>query len=139
MKVALSVTCVNDAMFPDVGKAVVRLLRRLGCEGDFPRAQTCCGQPMVNTGYLDEAVGAVRTIRTPPYPSTHNLGTNRMSDNPRDGVVNKWGQSHDNANLFVSDVSQFTTSAAENPTLTIVSLAVRQADHLAGALAKGEI
>ncbi len=61
MKVALSVTCVNDAMFPDVGKAVVRLLRRLGCEVDFPRAQTCCGQPMVNTGYLDEAVGAVRT------------------------------------------------------------------------------
>jgi len=61
VKVALSVTCVNDAMFPDVGKAVVRLLRRLGCEVDFPRAQTCCGQPMVNTGYLDEAVGAVRT------------------------------------------------------------------------------
>lgn len=61
MKVALSVTCVNDAMFPDVGKAVVRLLRRLGCDVDFPRSQTCCGQPMVNTGYLDEAVGAVRT------------------------------------------------------------------------------
>ena len=55
------VTCVNDAMFPDTGKAVVRLLRRLGVEVDFPAAQTCCAQPMVNTGYLDEAVPVVRT------------------------------------------------------------------------------
>jgi len=78
-----------------------------------------------------KAVGAVRTLPTPPYPSTHNLGTNRMSENPRDGVVNRWGQSHDIANLFVSDGSQFTTGAAENPTLTIVALAIRQADYLA--------
>ena len=62
MRVALQVTCVNDAMFPDTGKAVVRLLRRLGVEVDFPQAQTCCGQPMVNTGYLDEAVPVVRTF-----------------------------------------------------------------------------
>jgi choline dehydrogenase-like flavoprotein len=54
-----------------------------------------------------------------------------MSANPRDGVVNKYGQSHDIKNLFVSDGSQFTTSAAENPTLTIVSLAIRQADYIA--------
>jgi L-lactate dehydrogenase complex protein LldE len=62
MKVALQITCVNDAMFPGVGKAVVRLLRRLGVEVDFPSGQTCCGQPMVNTGYLDEAVPVVRTF-----------------------------------------------------------------------------
>ena len=62
VRVALQVTCVNDAMFPDTGKAVVRLLRRLGVEVDFPPAQTCCGQPMVNTGYLDEAVPVVRTF-----------------------------------------------------------------------------
>jgi L-lactate dehydrogenase complex protein LldE len=49
-------------MFPDTGKAVVRLLRRLGVDVDFPAAQTCCGQPMVNTGYLDEAVPVVRTF-----------------------------------------------------------------------------
>lgn len=60
MRVALQITCVNDAMFPDTGKAVVRLLRRLGVEVDFPAAQTCCSQPMVNTGYLDEAVPVVR-------------------------------------------------------------------------------
>jgi Fe-S oxidoreductase len=62
MRVAVMVTCVNDALFPGTGKAVVRLLRRLGVDVDFPEAQTCCGQPMVNTGYLDEAVPVVRTF-----------------------------------------------------------------------------
>ena len=65
-----------------------------------------------------DAMGATRAFPTPPYPSTHNMGTNRMSEKPRDGVVNRWGQSHDVKNLFVSDGSQFTTGAAENPTLT---------------------
>ncbi len=55
-------TCLNDALFPDAGKAVVTVLRRLGVDVDFPAAQTCCGQPMVNTGYLDEAVPVVRTF-----------------------------------------------------------------------------
>ncbi|WP_169952894.1 (Fe-S)-binding protein [Microbispora sp. H11081] len=56
MRVALFVTCVNDTLFPDTGRAVVRLLRRLGVEADFPHAQTCCGQMHANTGYRDEAV-----------------------------------------------------------------------------------
>ena len=56
------VTCVNDAMFPETGKAVVTLLRRLGVDVDFPAGQTCCGQPMINTGYLDEAISAVRAF-----------------------------------------------------------------------------
>jgi choline dehydrogenase-like flavoprotein len=86
-----------------------------------------------------EAVGATRAFPTPPYPSTHNLGTNRMSAEAKDGVVNKWGQSHDIANLFVSDGSQFTTGAAENPTLTIVALAIRQADHIAAEMVAGTI
>ena len=81
-----------------------------------------------------EAVGATRTFPTPPYPSTHNLGTNRMSAKAQDGVVNKWGQTHDIDNLFISDGSQFTTGAAENPTLTIVSLAIRQADRIASEM-----
>lgn len=86
-----------------------------------------------------DAVGALRTFPTPPYPSTHNLGTNRMSEKPRDGVVNKFGQTHDIKNLFISDGSQFTTSAACNPTLTIVALAIRQADHIAGAMQRKDI
>jgi choline dehydrogenase-like flavoprotein len=86
-----------------------------------------------------EAVGAKRVYETPPYPSTHNLGTCRQSANPRDGVCNRFGQSHDVDNLFISDGSQFTTGAAENPTLTIVTLAIRQADYLADRMSKGEI
>ncbi|OOY25672.1 2-keto-gluconate dehydrogenase [Thioclava sediminum] len=116
------------------------------------------GLPVANVNYTDhpndramrdhayargaaiyDAVGATRTFPTPPYPSTHNLGTNRMSENPRDGVVNKHGQTHDVPNLFISDGSQFTTGAAENPTLTIVALAIRQADFIAGELSKGNI
>ena len=57
-------------------------------------------------GAVYEAVGATRTFPTPPYPSTHNLGTCRMSENPRDGVCNKFGQTHDVRNLFISDGSQ---------------------------------
>jgi choline dehydrogenase-like flavoprotein len=88
---------------------------------------------------LYRAVGATRTFPTPPYPSTHNLGTNRMSENPQDGVVDRWGRAHDVPNLFVSDGSVFTTGAAENPTLTIVALAIRQADHIAGELSRGNL
>ena len=86
-----------------------------------------------------DAVGATRTFPTPPYPSTHNLGTNRMSENARDGVVNKWGRTHYIPMLYVSDGSVFTTGAAENPTLTIVALAIRQADHLASEMSKGNL
>jgi len=77
-----------------------------------------------------EAVGAKKTYEVPPYPSTHNLGTCRMSAKASDGVCNKWGQAHDVKNLFISDGSQFTTGAAENPTLTIVTLAIRQAEYI---------
>jgi choline dehydrogenase-like flavoprotein len=86
-----------------------------------------------------KAVGAIRTIPTPPYPSTHNLGTNRMSAEAKDGVVNKLGQTHDIKNLFVSDGSQFTSGAACNPTLTIVSLAIRQADTIATLMQRREV
>src|SRR3954467_10752846 len=55
MKVSLMITCLGDALFPDVGVATVRLLRRLGVEVDFPDAQTCCGQPHFNSGFHDDA------------------------------------------------------------------------------------
>jgi choline dehydrogenase-like flavoprotein len=86
-----------------------------------------------------DAVGAIRTIQTIPYPSKHNLGTNRMSEKPADGVVNKWGQTHDIKNLFVSDGSQFTTGAGCNPTLTIVALAIRQADYISNQIGQKAI
>jgi L-lactate dehydrogenase complex protein LldE len=64
LKVSLLVTCLGDALFPDVGVATVRLLRRLGVEVDFPPTQTCCGQPHFNSGYHDAARDlAKHTIR----------------------------------------------------------------------------
>jgi len=86
-----------------------------------------------------DAVGATRIVRVPPSLSAHNLGTCRQSARREDGVCNKWGQVHDIKNLFISDGSQFTTGAAANPTLTIVALAIRQADYIADQMAKQNI
>jgi hypothetical protein len=88
---------------------------------------------------LYEAVGALSVHHTPPYPSTHNLGTCRMSERPEDGVVDRWGRAHDVPNLFVSDGSVMTTGAAANPTLTIVALATRQADHILAEMNAGNL
>ena len=55
MQLWLMITCLGDVVRPEVGKAVVRLLRRLGHEVDFPQAQTCCGQPFYNSGFSDLA------------------------------------------------------------------------------------
>jgi L-lactate dehydrogenase complex protein LldE len=55
MKVSLMITCLGDALFPNVGVATVRLLRRLGVEVAFPQAQTCCGQPHFNSGFHKDA------------------------------------------------------------------------------------
>ena len=60
MRVSLFITCYNDTLFPETGKAVVRVLERLGHQVDFPAAQTCCGQMHWNTGYLREAVPIIR-------------------------------------------------------------------------------
>ncbi|MEV0093664.1 (Fe-S)-binding protein [Streptomyces sp. NPDC050738] len=62
MRVALFVTCVNDAVYPSTGIAVVKLLERLGVEVDFPPGQTCCGQPQFNTGYRRETEPLVRRM-----------------------------------------------------------------------------
>jgi L-lactate dehydrogenase complex protein LldE len=57
MRVGLFVTCFNDTLFPQTGRAVVTLLERLGCTVEFPLEQTCCGQMHVNSGYEHEAGG----------------------------------------------------------------------------------
>jgi choline dehydrogenase-like flavoprotein len=85
------------------------------------------------------AAGAIKSFRTPPYPSTHNLGTCRMGSNATSSVCNKFGQTHEIKNLFISDGSQFTTGGAENPTLTIVTLAIRQADYIARQMSERAI
>jgi L-lactate dehydrogenase complex protein LldE len=62
MQVSLFVTCFNDTLFPQTGRAVVRLLERLGCEVDFPLEQTCCGQMHMNSGYAREGLALARRL-----------------------------------------------------------------------------
>ena len=65
MKISLMITCLGDVLRPTVGQATVRLLERLGHEVEFPAAQTCCGQPLFNSGFADLArEQAKHTIRT---------------------------------------------------------------------------
>jgi choline dehydrogenase-like flavoprotein len=77
------------------------------------------------------AAGATDVMRGTPLPASHNIGTCRMSTKADAGVTNGYGQTHEVPNLFVSDGSLFPTSTAENPTLTIVALAIRQAEYIA--------
>ena len=60
MRVGLFITCVNDTLFPNVGKATVAVLERLGVDVDFPAGQTCCGQMHFNSGYRAACVPMVR-------------------------------------------------------------------------------
>jgi L-lactate dehydrogenase complex protein LldE len=59
VRIALFVTCLADGLYPDVGRATVRVLERLGHTVEFPEAQSCCGQMHVNTGYQKQAVPLV--------------------------------------------------------------------------------
>jgi choline dehydrogenase-like flavoprotein len=92
------------------------------------------------TAAIYESLGGdVRVLTEGPVIGCHNMGTARMSDNPEEGVTNRWGQVHDVPNLFVSDGSLFSSSGAPNPTLTIVALAIRQAEHIASRMTRKEL
>src|SRR5437773_442470 len=60
MLISLFITCYNDTLFPETGKAVVRVLERLGHEVEFRSAQTCCGQMHYNSGYASDARSMMR-------------------------------------------------------------------------------
>ncbi len=75
----------------------------------------------------------------PPGYSIHEVGTCRMGDDPKTSVLNKWSQSHDIRNLFVVDGSSFVSSGWQNPTMTIVALAMRASEHLAEQMRQGNV
>ncbi len=85
------------------------------------------------------SLGAERFIDRRLFPATHNLGVARMGEDPGTSVCNPFGQTHDVDNLFVSDGSLFPTAGCANPTLTIVSLVLRQADYIAAEVQRGTI
>ena len=60
VRVALFITCLNDTLFPETGRATVSLLEGAGCSVGFPAEQTCCGQMHANSGYGREALPLVR-------------------------------------------------------------------------------
>lgn len=62
MKVSVFITCISDAVYPNVGEAMVRILARYGIQLEFPRLQTCCGQPAFNSGYWKQARESAITI-----------------------------------------------------------------------------
>ena len=98
----------------------------------------------VTAGEMLEASGAknVRTFaledRVPGY-SIHEMGTARMGSDPKQSVLNQFQQSHDVKNLFVMDAAGFPSGGCQNPTLTIMAMAVRSTDHLMEELKKGNL
>jgi choline dehydrogenase-like flavoprotein len=86
-----------------------------------------------------EAVGAIRVVNSRQTPATHNMCTARMSRDPAEGVADAHGRTHDIPNLFISDGSAMSSPGSANPTLTIVALALRQADYLAKQMTAREL
>ena len=72
VRASLLATCLVDLFYPEVGVAIVRLLRRLGVTVDFPRNQTCCGLPLFNSGYHDEAAQVARRV-VPLFAASANV------------------------------------------------------------------
>jgi choline dehydrogenase-like flavoprotein len=73
-----------------------------------------------------------------PIGGFHHMGTTRMANDPRRGVTDGWGRVHGLPNLHIAGSSLFPTAGWANPTLTILALALRTADRIAGELQKGE-
>ena len=91
-----------------------------------------------------EAAGASRVfpnIEEQPVPGygIHEAGIARMGEDPKTSVLNQFCQTHDVKNLFVMDASSFVSIACQNPTLTIMALAVRSSDYLKEELRKGNL
>jgi choline dehydrogenase-like flavoprotein len=95
----------------------------------------------VSAGEMLEASGAknVSTFahedRVPGY-GIHEMGSARMGSDPKQSVLNQFQQSHDVKNLFVMDAAGFPSGACQNPTLTIMAMAVRSTDYLMGEFKK---
>lgn len=96
-----------------------------------------------SAGEILDAAGA-KNIRTYAHPSAprwalHEAGTARMGSDPKKSVLNQFQQTHDVKNLFVMDASGFASNPCQNPTLTIMALAVRSCDHLLDQLKQNNI
>jgi choline dehydrogenase-like flavoprotein len=96
-----------------------------------------------SAGEMLEAAGA-KNVSTEAHPggpgwAIHEVGIARMGDDPKKSVLNQFQQTHDVKNLFVMDGSGFTSTACQNPTLTIMALCVRSCDYLMQEMKKGNV
>jgi L-lactate dehydrogenase complex protein LldE len=115
MKVALFIPCYIDAFFPEVGVATLKLLERLKVEVHYPLDQTCCGQPMANSGCQDDAAGAEKLfvknfagfdyIVTPSGSCAHHV-REHLTAIPQNATVAKVRRSTYELVEFLHDVLQ---------------------------------
>ena len=96
-----------------------------------------------SAGEMLEAAGArnvhVEKKMSAPGWAIHEVGIARMGVDPKKSVLNQFQQTHDIKNLFVMDGAGFTSTACQNPTLTIMALSVRSCDYLMDELKKGNV
>ena len=105
------------AMVPDMADSAAEMMEAAGARNIEPFA------------HLD---------RVPGY-GIHEVGVARMGANRRSSVLNEFQQTHDVANLFVMDGAGFPSGGCQNPTLTIMALAVRSTDHLLAEMKRGNL
>ncbi len=105
------------AMIPDMAESAAEMMEAAGARNIEPFAQP---------------------DRVPGF-GIHEVGVARMGRDPKTSVLNQYQQSHDVRNLFVMDGSGFTSGACQNPTLTIMALAVRSTDYLLGEMKRGNL
>ena len=110
------------AMFPDMAESAAEMLEVAGARNIAPYIQA--GN--------DGGDGS-------PGWAIHEVGVARMGQDPKRSILNSFQQTHDIDNLFVMDGSGFVSSACQNPTLTIMALAVRSTDYLLEELRKGSL
>jgi choline dehydrogenase-like flavoprotein len=94
---------------------------------------------MATQSLKEAGAHTVEVDRLMRYSGWHLLGTARMGDDPTTSVLDRWNRAHDVPNLYVVDGSCFVTSAGVNPTSSIVSLALRAADHLVETRANQQV
>ena len=99
---------------------------------------------IVNTAAEMLEAGGGKNVVTHDHSSImgfgiHEMGTARMGKDPKTSVLNKWNQSHDIPNLFVTDGACMTSSACQNPSITYMALTARAVDYAVKRLDRGEL
>ena len=114
-------------------------------ENGEPRTGMSMGDHMaVTAAQMMEAAGA-KNIRQFTFANRipgfgiHEMGTARMGSDSKTSVLNQYLQAHDISNLYVMDASSFVSGGCQNPTLTIMALAVRGCNHLMAEMKRGNI